>query len=119
MERKCPECGERVTGRSDKKFCSDQCRTSYNNRRNILNNKVLRNVNSILKRNRDILAGINRSGKTTVSGKRLAAEGFNFSYFTNTYTTKAGKTYRFCYEQGYVQIDEQLYALVRKKAYAG
>lgn len=32
-DRRCPVCGERVSGRSDKRFCSDGCRTYYNNRR--------------------------------------------------------------------------------------
>jgi len=29
--RKCPSCGREVVGRSDKKFCSDECRVFYNN----------------------------------------------------------------------------------------
>lgn len=31
-EKTCLECGEKIIGRADKKFCSDQCRISYNNR---------------------------------------------------------------------------------------
>lgn len=119
MERKCLECGGRLTGRSDKKFCSDQCRTSFNNRLNISSNNVIRSVNAILKKNRNILAHINHSGKITVTAKRLADDGFNFRYFTNTYTTKAGKTYYFCYEQGYLPLENELFSLVRKKDYAG
>jgi len=34
QQRNCPECGEKIIGRADKKFCSDQCRNSYNNRLN-------------------------------------------------------------------------------------
>ncbi|MBR5073835.1 MAG: DUF2116 family Zn-ribbon domain-containing protein [Bacteroidales bacterium] len=29
--RKCPVCGKEVNGRSDKRFCSDECRIFYNN----------------------------------------------------------------------------------------
>ena len=29
--RKCPACGRDVIGRSDKRFCSDECRIFYNN----------------------------------------------------------------------------------------
>lgn len=32
-DRLCPVCGGKVAGRSDKRFCSDECRTYYNNRR--------------------------------------------------------------------------------------
>ncbi len=30
--RVCPVCGEKISGRIDKKFCSDDCRSFYNNR---------------------------------------------------------------------------------------
>ena len=29
MQKKCPECGDKIVGRIDKKFCSDACRNSY------------------------------------------------------------------------------------------
>ncbi|MBR3303358.1 MAG: DUF2116 family Zn-ribbon domain-containing protein [Bacteroidales bacterium] len=32
-EKLCPVCGERVIGRIDKIFCSDECRTFYNNKK--------------------------------------------------------------------------------------
>ena len=30
----CLECGEKIVGREDKKFCSDGCRNAYNNKIN-------------------------------------------------------------------------------------
>jgi len=38
--------------------------------------------------------------------------GFSFEYFTNTYTTKADKTYFFCYEYGYLDLGNDYFALV-------
>ena len=32
--RECLECGEPLKGRVDKKFCSDYCRNSHNNKVN-------------------------------------------------------------------------------------
>ena len=32
VEKKCLDCGDSLRGRTDKKFCSDQCRNSYNNK---------------------------------------------------------------------------------------
>ena len=43
--------------------------------------------------------------------------GFKFSYFTNIYETQAGKKYYFCYDQGYLELDNDWYALVVKKEY--
>ena len=34
MEKNCLECGTRIIGRADKKFCNDSCRNSYNNKFN-------------------------------------------------------------------------------------
>ena len=47
----------------------------------------------------------------------LLDEGFKFSYFTNEYKTKTGKVYRFCYEHGYLQLENNLFALVFRKEY--
>ena len=34
MKKQCPECNDPIVGRTDKKFCSDGCRNSFNNRVN-------------------------------------------------------------------------------------
>lgn len=97
--RQCLECGESIVGRVDKKFCSDLCRNAYNNSRNRDKTNLMRKVNGILRKNRYILESHNPDGKGKVSKAQLLKEGFDFSYFTNMYTTKTGKQYFFCYEQ--------------------
>ena len=118
MESKgCIECGQKITGRVDKKFCSDLCRNAYNNSRSRDKNNLMRKVNRILRKNRSILEGHNPKGMGKVSKAKLLKEGFDFSYYTNVYTTKAGKQYFFCYEQGYLPIENDYLALVIKKEY--
>lgn len=117
MRKTCRECGEGFVGRSDKVYCSDQCRTTFYNRQNSDATRFMRNVNNILRKNRRILASHNPEGKAKVPKAKLLSEGFKFSYFTNTYTTKSGKTYYFCYEQGYLPIDYDYYALVIREDY--
>lgn len=113
MEAKqCLDCGEPLKGRSDKKFCSDQCRNNYNNQLNSEQNNLVRNINNALRRNRRILAQLNPAGKITVHKNKLQAQGFNFTYCTHHYTTKKGVVYRFCYEHGYLPLDHDFYALV-------
>ena len=116
-KRTCLECGEKISGRVDKKFCSDSCRNSYNNRINSDANNFVRNVNNILRKNRRILEELNPNGKAKVHRDKLLSEGFKFSYFTNIYRTKAGKEYHFCYEQGYLELDNDWYALVIRQEY--
>ncbi len=117
MANLCKECNRELFGRIDKKFCSDQCRTSYNNQKNRSVNSYVRQVNSILKKNRKILVALNPNGKMKLHRDKLLDKGFNFDYFTNIYTTKKGGVYYFCYDQGYISLDNDMYALVIRKAY--
>ena len=116
MESKkiCPVCGDEFTGRVDKKFCSDQCRNEFNNRQNQDINNYIRRINYTLRKNRRILQSLNPEGKTKVPRKKLVDKGFDFTYFTNIYRTKAGTTYYFCYEQGYLPLEDDFYALVTR-----
>lgn len=111
----CKECGEKIAGRADKKFCSDQCRIAFNNKKRTPANNYVRNVTHALLRNRIILEELNPTGKTRVSIERLREKGFNFKYFTSTYTTRDGAEYRYCFEQGYLAVDKDIFLLVVKK----
>jgi hypothetical protein len=115
VEKHCLECGDKIIGRADKKFCSDQCRISYNNKLNSDETNYVRNVNNVLRKNRRILMELNTTGKTRVSREKLNEKGFDFSYYTSTYTTKEGSQYKYCYEQGYLEVDKNYYLLVVKK----
>lgn len=115
--RECLECRQKLSGRKDQKFCSDYCRNTFNNRLNEDATNYMRRINNILRKNRRILESLNPSGKRTVDGILLAEEGFNFHYFTNTYTTRKGATYFFCYDQGYLRTENDQYMLVLKQDY--
>lgn len=115
MERFCIDCGESLNGRADKKFCSDQCRNSHNNRLNSDNNNFMRNVNNILRRNRRILADLTPDGKITIPKEKVIDLGFNFSYYTHTYVTQKAATYFFCYEYGYIPHGNEMMTIVLRK----
>ena len=114
-EKKCLECGEVILGRSDKKFCSDYCRNSYNNRVNKASNNLIRNINNRLKKNWRILETLNPDDKTKVHKSKLLDQGFDFNYFTSIYTTKKQTVYYFVYNQGYLDIGNSFYMLVKRK----
>ena len=115
MERYCLECGAKIIGRVDKKFCSDQCRNTYNNRMNRDENTFMTKINRALRKNRKILKELNPNGKAKTTKKRLLEAGFNFKYFTHVYKTKEGKIYYFCYEYGYLPLGNDYFALVINK----
>lgn len=117
MESKtCLQCGTALKGRADKKFCDDQCRTTYNNQLKA-DSILVRMINSTLRKNRKILETFvpAAEGKIKVSKKRLLDRGFNFTYFTHTYTTRLGTTYFFCYEFGYLPLESDYVMLVKRK----
>jgi predicted nucleic acid-binding Zn ribbon protein len=117
MSKYCLECGEEIVGRIDKKFCSDQCRNTYNNKLNRDEINLARRINRILRKNRKILADINTKGKAKVSKRKLLDLGFHFDYHTNIYETQNGKVYYFCYDQGIIANDDGSYTIVTRKEY--
>jgi len=115
--KECLTCGKSLKGRSDKKFCDDYCRNNYNNQlKSIISNQV-RNINNTLGKNRRILESLlpvtEETARTTK--EKLSRLGFQFKYITHMYTTKTGKTYYYCYDHGYLPLDNDWYLIVRKK----
>jgi len=116
MHKQCLECGEKIVGRTDKKFCSDACRNAYNNKVNKDSKNLIRNTNNRLRKNYRILEELNPEQQTTISRGTLVEKGFDFNYFTSIYTTKAGATYYFVYDQGYLPIEGDYFALVKRES---
>lgn len=112
--KNCLECGEKIIGREDKKFCSDGCRNAYNNKMNKDSNNFMRNINNKLRKNYRILTELNTDGKSKVSKTKLLSKGFDFDFFTNILKTKTGNTYYFLYDQGYMLLENDMYILVKK-----
>ncbi len=116
-KRNCQECGEVLKGRIDKKFCSDQCRFLFNNRKKRQVEIPMANINQILRRNRSILKSYNPVGKTTIRRQLLLDQQFEFNFYTHTYRTKNGVIYYFCYEYGYSFVPEDKIVLVTWQPY--
>jgi len=114
MEKYCLECGERIIGREDKKFCGDGCRNAFNNKMNKDSNNYMRNTNNKLRRNYRILAELNSEGKSKTTRLKLLNKGFDFDYLTNIRTTKNGNTYYFIYYQFYISFYNYFYLFVKK-----
>jgi hypothetical protein len=106
------DCGTPLAGRVDKKFCNDLCRTNYHNKEKREDSQLMRNINAILKKNRNILKSLNPVGKAKVKKQELVSQGFNFKYFTNVYKTKNSRVYYFIYEHGFIDIGNDYLALV-------
>ena len=115
MERTCLDCGTILRGRSDKKFCDDQCRSNYNNQAKAGAYMMMRPVNTILRRNYAILSKLCLGEKTKIGKEELLQNGFNPTYHTHLYKTQNGHTYYFCYEYGYLLLDNEEVLLVKRE----
>ena len=114
MQSECLDCGSPLRGRADKKFCDDQCRSNFNNRMKAGIYSSMRPVNSILRKNHAILSKLCPENKFTIKKDDLLKSGFNLDYHTHLYQTQNGNTYYFCYELGYMKIENEKFLIVRK-----
>ena len=114
---KCLACDKTLKGRTDKKFCDDYCRNSYNNGLKAAKNNLVRNINNALGKNRRVLESLFKQEEeiTKTTKDKLLEKGFQFKYMTHTYTNKKGNVYFFCYDLGYMQLDNDWYLLVKRK----
>ena len=113
----CLSCGKTVKGRSDKKFCDDYCRAAFNNELKSAANSLIRNVNNALAKNRRVLQQLLPEGEHTAKASRekLLEKGFQFKYHTHLYRTKTDKTYFYCYEYGYLPLENNWFLVVKKE----
>ncbi|AKQ45040.1 hypothetical protein TH63_04370 [Rufibacter radiotolerans] len=107
--KKCGHCQASIIGRADKRFCSSQCRTGFANAHRLSDQGelLIKEVNMVLRHNRQLLKKASPHGKTTVRRQVLELAGFNFRYFTHVYRTKQGNTYHFCYDYGYLLLPQE------------
>ena len=117
VERVCLDCGARLLGRSDKKFCSDQCRNNYNNRINRDQNNYVRNVHAQLRRNRKILADLLDDGHHRIHRDALIAQGYSFTFFTHLVETPEGLRWAYCFEYGFREAERGYLELRRSSSY--
>ena len=117
ISKNCLTCNKPVKGRTDKKFCNDYCRNSYNNQAHSACNNYMRHINSLLQKNRRILAALlpDSVNQAKTSQIQMQEKGFLFKYSTHQQANKKGNQYHFCYEYGYLSVGDGRYIIVRKE----
>ncbi len=119
VQKQCGQCGAGLTGRADKKYCSDQCRAMAGNARKLeeRGEQLMKEVNARLRLNRNLLRKASPEGKTTIRRQVLELNGFDYQHFTHLYRTKTGSTYYFCYDYGYLLLPEDKLLIVNWQQY--
>lgn len=113
-KRYCMNCGKEIVGRAGKMFCSDNCRNTHNNKLNKDTINLVRNINNKLRKNFRILSELNPTDKVKVERKLLKKKGFEFEFFTSVLKAKTGKTYYFVYDQGYCELEEDIFLIIKQ-----
>ena len=106
----CPICGDKISGRKDKIYCSQECKTEYHNRRKKQILPISSEINKILYRNWVILQELYESiekKKFFVAKSKLTQLGFKFNYYTTTHVNKEGKLYKYVYNFGWMDFSEK------------
>jgi|TARA_B100000768_G_scaffold180110_1_gene199280 hypothetical protein len=115
-ETSCQECGDKLNGRRDKKFCDVSCRNAFNNTLNIEKAGIVRRINNYLRKNRlilkDLKARYPEKRACNVHRSQLTDSGFRFDFYTSSYTTKQGNVYFFNYEFGFMELEEDRIVIV-------
>lgn len=113
-------CGKPFEGRSDKMFCSDQCRNRA--RRDQLKEErwnaplFYSKIGEILQNNHKILKELydEKGYSIIVTNFLLRDSGFNFEFTTRVIHTAKG-IYRFCFDYGWLELENGKILIVENK----
>jgi hypothetical protein len=113
----CLYCEKNIRGRADKKFCDDYCRNAYNNAQKAPAYNLVRNINNQLAKNRRLLEESIPMGEEMgkITKEKLMSKGYSFKYLTHTYTNKKGNVYFFCYDYGFLPLENDWLLVVHRK----
>lgn len=104
--KNCLFCGTILSGRSDKKYCDDNCRNNYHYRLKKDSNIIIKSINASLIKNREILKSFITGIKTVVLKEKFVELNFDFDVMTNIYKTSKGLEYKVVYDYAYRIVNE-------------
>lgn len=107
-----------MKGRSDKLFCSSDCKNEYHIKLRKVINLATLNTDRILHRNRSILLelmGKNLKQKK-VKREMLDKKKFNFHYVTGYYTNSKGKMYDYINDFAWMIFSDREILIIRRSA---
>ena len=121
LHKNCLNCGRELIGRTDKKYCDPQCKSSHQYKREKGRPERFYNkVDNQLRHNRKLLKEYNKAGKAIIRSEILLEEGFNPKFFTHYWKNTKGDIYLFVYEYGFLKKKEHnvnKYVLIKWQDY--
>lgn len=113
----CKICKQKITGRSNKIFCSSSCKSYYHRELRKVTNLEAIHIDEILHRNRSILLEIMGKNRIKIKIKRTVLERkkFRFKYHTHFHINKAGKMYKHVYDFAWMEFSDDTVLIVRRR----
>ncbi|HAA00793.1 MAG TPA: hypothetical protein DCD96_04040 [Flavobacteriales bacterium] len=106
--RFCLDCGSAVSGRADKKYCSDACRIQYHNRNHRITQNLAKNVNRIIRTNYLILERcIGNQSERELPLNELEIRGFRFGFLTHLSHLPDGRLRCSIYDLSWEKINDK------------
>jgi hypothetical protein len=98
MKKNCPVCQKNFVGRSDKMFCSLDCKNHFHNEQR--KQSLVNTIDHALHHNRAILQQLMHTDANNAILERVVLErlGFQFENITGFATIEDGKIYKKVYE---------------------
>lgn len=116
MKNVCKECQSPLQGRSDKKYCDDYCRVSYHSKRNRENLQIVRQINKILKNNRQILLECLQKYGNRIPRKYLEWHNYKFQYYTHFMSYSKKESVKYCYDLGLIELNQTEFEILQDTA---
>ena len=108
-KRKCIMCKSFFRGRSDKKFCTITCKSTYHKKLSAHTHRATKKVDKILHRNRSILQEL--MGKKVdvlqISREVLDAKKFSYDHITGYHKNSMNKVVHYVYDFSWVIFSDK------------
>ena len=116
MEKKCKICKKIIKGRTDKIFCSADCKNYYHKHLRYAAKQAAIQINEYLKRNYSILLELLGKNKIQIKVYRniLEQKKFRFKYHTHSHINSKGKTFHYIYDIAWMEFSDDEILIVKK-----
>lgn len=114
---KCKVCSKVVSGRSDKIFCSINCKNDYHTTLRSVTSKTAYPLDRVLHRNRSILLEVMgpKAVKKKVLRSELVKKKFQFKFLTHFNINNKGKMYHHVYDFAWMEFSDDEILLIHHK----
>ena len=108
---KCLNCGKIAYGRSDRKFCCQQCKNAWHNARTRESRLYRSRIITALGRNYNVLRSALERGELSIDLMTLQDRGFRPCYVTGHRSVRYGSDVCRCFDISYCQSASRVYRI--------